>query len=247
MLYPRTWECASRSRCADTLLNWRKCTTLLDFDKIDADPFLNLPPLKTTLTQAWGGFPLTDFENKLPLYADRNDKTFTVKNQIIYSLLGFIALMTGTRKGELEKIQYDHVKEIKAPDKKNGIGTTTQYWLFVDGTKTKNARRTIPITELTAKAIKVWTVLKQRGELHFLKNTDYNENTLLVLGKLCGIDTVEKLKTGSEKIVFHGLRKMYRTVLTQQNINRDLIDYCMGKQTLVEHDRRNVKNDKDTY
>lgn len=220
---------------------------LLDFEKIDTDPFLNLPRLKTTLTQAWGGFPLTDFEKKLPIYADKNDKIFNVKNQIIYSLLGFIALMTGTRKGELEKINYDCVTEVKSADKEKGIGIITQYWLYVDGTKTKNAKRTIPITELTAKALKVWTVLKQRKELPFLKNADYNEKTLLFMGRLCGIKTLGELKNGNEKIVFHGFRKMYRTVLTQQNINRDLIDFCMGKETLTEHDRRNVKNDKDTY
>lgn len=219
---------------------------LLDYDLIENDPFVNLPPLKITLTQAWGGLPLSDFENNLPLLPDTTNKEFSEKHQIIYSLLAFIAVMTGMRRGEIERINFDSVKEIPVKDKENGIGEIKQNWLYVDGTKTAYSKRTIPITETTAKLIKAWAKLKEQKQLKFLKSFDYN-NAVLFMGKACGFNTLEEMKTGDEKVVFHGFRKMYRTILTQQNINRDLIDYCMGKQTLIEQDRRNVKNDKDTY
>lgn len=214
---------------------------LLDKDIIDYNPFSGLPPLKNEISQAWDCFPISPFKHKLPIIPFDNMQNY--ETDFVYSLLGYIAIMTGQRKEEISAMKKDSVIFQR-------INSETRYWLYVDGTKTNNASRTIPITETTAYAIKVFCKLKENNLMKYLKDVNYNKECLLYFGQFCGYDTLEKIKNGNNgksKIVFHGFRKMYKTFLTQENINKDLIEYCMGHKSKMAILRNRYSNVNDTY
>lgn len=120
---------------------------LLDKDIIEDNPFEKVPPLKTEIGQTWDGFPPKLFNNRLPLLPTQLEK----ETDLIYALVSFIAIMTGMRKGEMDLLTVDSIKEGERDEK----GHKT-FWLQVDGTKTNNAVRTIPITHMTALAIQCY-------------------------------------------------------------------------------------------
>lgn len=212
---------------------------LLDKDIIEHNPFSDLPPLKSEIGQAWDCFPITPFKKILvqPFYSATNFK------EIFYSLLGYIAIMTGQRKSEIELLNSDSIMKRKT----NG---ETLYWLYVDGSKTDNANRTIPITQLTAAFIELFVKLKDKELLYSFDSYTYFQECLNYYGKFCGYDTIEKIKNGNNgksRIVFHGYRKMYKTILTQENVNKDLIEYCIGHKSKIAILRNRYSNVNDTY
>lgn len=212
---------------------------LLDKDIIEHNPFQDLPALKIEISQAWDCFPIKPFKHRLPLLPMPLEN----EDDFLYALLGFIAIMTGQREGEIELLTSKSIIKTKENNE-------TRFWLEIDGTKTKNANRIIPITKLTAYAIKCFCELKTHKNIRFLKSKDYNQYCLLYFGQFCGYDSLEKIKNcndGKSKIVFHGFRKMYKTFLTQENVNKDLIEFCLGHKSKMAILRNSHSNLNDTY
>ena len=103
---------------------------------------------------------------------------------------------------------------------------------------------------MTAYAIKCFCELKEHKNIRYLKSKDYNQNCLIYFGKFCGYNTLEKIKNcndGKRKIVFHGFRKMYKTFHTQENVNKDLIEFCLGHKSKMAILRNTHSNLNDTY
>ena len=94
-------------------------------------------------------------------------------------------------------------------DLKNG-------YLKINGTKTKNAVRTIPVLPETLACLEYL----QSG----FRTSAYKES-VIEAGRLCGFD--EKYIEDNH-IVFHSFRKMYKTLLESCNINNNWIEYYMG-------------------
>lgn len=113
--------------------------------------------------------------------------------------LAFFAMTTGCRAGEISTVEDLH----------NG-------YLKINGTKTKNAVRTIPVLPETLAC------------LEYLKNgfraSSYKQS-VIDAAELCGFDTnyIEE-----NNIVFHSFRKMYKTLLESCSIPNVWIEYYMG-------------------
>lgn len=116
--------------------------------------------------------------------------------------LAFFAMTTGCRVGEIKTVE---------PIVKNG-----KSYLKINGTKTKNAVRTIPVLKETLDCIPYIT----KG----FKSASYKES-VVEAGYLTGFDSdyIEQ-----NHIVFHSFRKMYKTLLESCNINPTWISYYMG-------------------
>lgn len=116
--------------------------------------------------------------------------------------LAFFAMTTGCRLGEIKTVE---------PVTKNG-----RIYLKINGTKTKNAVRTIPVLKETLDCIPHLT----KG----FKSASYKES-VIEAGSMCGFDTafIEE-----NHIVFHSFRKMFKTLLESCNIPNAFIEYYMG-------------------
>ena len=181
-------------------------------EKINTDPFYKRKHLKHEKRA----------KHKLPLGFD----TFnTSQNEIIYSLLGFIQLTTGFRNSEIDRITTNDIYK-----------TDSGYWLHCNGTKTENAKRIIPITDLTARLIKAFATLKQNGFLvkengtGLDENDDHNRRLLLYWGQFCGMTDIKEIKEDNG-ITFYGFRKMFKTHLQSVWGNTQNIEALMGHTT----------------
>ena len=190
-------------------------------EKINTDPFYKRKHLKHE-KRAKNCFEIAAFKHKLPLGFD----TFnTSQNEIIYSLLGFIQLTTGFRNSEIDRITTNDIYK-----------TDSGYWLHWNGTKTENAKRIIPITDLTARLIKAFATLKQNGFLvkengtGLDENDDHNRRLLLYWGQFCGMTDIKEIKEDNG-ITFYGFRKMFKTHLQSVWGNTQNIEALMGHTT----------------
>lgn len=190
-------------------------------EKINYDPFYRRKHLKHE-KRAKNCFEISAYKNKLPLGFDTY---YTKQNEILYSLMGFIQLTTGFRNSEIDRIT---AKDIYKTD----VG----YWLYCNGTKTENAKRIIPITDLTARLIKAYATLKENG--FFTKESgaglddfdDYNNRLLLYWGQFCGMTDINEIKEDNG-ITFYGFRKMFKTHLQSTWGNTQTIEALMGHAT----------------
>lgn len=117
--------------------------------------------------------------------------------------LAFFAMTTGCRAGEIyscEKItNYDG-----------------RLYLKINGTKTKNAVRVVPVLQETLDCMEYL-------EAGF-RTSAYKES-VVEAGGLCGFD-LDYIE--SNHIVFHSFRKMFKTLLESCNIPNTFIEYYMG-------------------
>ena len=116
--------------------------------------------------------------------------------------LAFFAMTTGCRLGEIATVE-PLVKD-------------NRRYIRINGTKTRNAVRTIPVLQETLDCIS-----------HLIKgfrSASYKES-VIEAGRLCGfdIDYIEE-----NHIVFHSFRKMFKTLLESCNIPNTFIEYYMG-------------------
>lgn len=116
--------------------------------------------------------------------------------------LAFFAMTTGCRLGEIKSVEAATL---------NG-----KSYLKINGTKTKNAVRTIPVLPETLECIPYLS----KG----FKTQSYHDS-VVEAGKVCGFD-VDFIKENN--IVFHSFRKMYKTLLESCGINSSWIEYYMG-------------------
>lgn len=116
--------------------------------------------------------------------------------------LAFFVMTTGCRLSELKKCE---------PMIKNG-----RQYLKINGTKTSNAVREIPVLPETLECMKYL----EKG----FKTAAYKES-VIEAGTICGFDTnyIEE-----NHIVFHSFRKMYKTLLESCNISNNFVEYYMG-------------------
>lgn len=116
--------------------------------------------------------------------------------------LAFFAMTTGCRVGEIKTCE---------PVEKNG-----RLYLKINGTKTKNAVRTIPVLRQSIGVMKNFA----KG----FRSSAYKE-AVVEAGGIVGfnIDYINE-----NHIVFHGFRKMFKTLLESCNINNSWIEYYMG-------------------
>lgn len=113
--------------------------------------------------------------------------------------LAFFAMTTGCRLSEI----------ITCEDLGNG-------YLKINGTKTKNAVRTIPVLPETIACLEYLRV--------GFRTAAYKES-VIEAGRLCGFDE-EYIE--ENHIVFHSFRKMYKTLLESCNINNNWVEYYIG-------------------
>lgn len=116
--------------------------------------------------------------------------------------LAFFAMTTGCRAGEIYNCE--------------PIVTESRLYLKINGTKTKNAVRTIPVLQETLDCLEYL----RAG----FRTAAYKES-VIEAGSLCGYD-VEYIE--QNHIVFHSFRKMYKTLLESCNINNNWVEYYMG-------------------
>lgn len=126
-----------------------------------------------------------------------------------YDVLSFIGASTGMRRGEIERIQKDDV-----------IVKDGKKWLKVRGTKSIYSVREVPLSDETEKAINSFLLedIQQRDWKRAVLNT----------GQKIGLGQKYIEDNG---IVFHSFRKLYKTLLTQANLNTSLIETLMGHST----------------
>lgn len=134
-------------------------------------------------------FPITDFYG------------FYKKCTTRLNFLAFIAMTTGCRAGELKQLVVDGD------------------YLWINGTKTKNAKRRIPLLPET------------KDCLHYLENgfksSSYKES-VIEAGRICGFN---EDYINEYNIVFHSFRKMYKTLLESCDIPNVFVEYYMGHST----------------
>ena len=117
-----------------------------------------------------------------------------------------IAVISGMRKGEIQRLNTNDI-----------IQKDYGYWLHINGTKTENAPREVPITKELVEVINRFDI-KLLNDRFFARSVKY-------LGELLGFNESYIKENG---IVFHSFRKVYKTLLTSSNINKDLIEEALG-------------------
>lgn len=113
--------------------------------------------------------------------------------------LSFFAMTTGCRLSEI----------VSCEPYGNG-------YLKINGTKTKNAVRIIPVLNETLSCLEY---------LRVGFKTESYKDSVIEAGKLCGFD---RDYIESNHIVFHSFRKMFKTLLESCNIPNSFIEYYMG-------------------
>lgn len=116
--------------------------------------------------------------------------------------LAFFAITTGCRLGEITTCE--------------PVITPERYYLKINGTKTVNAVRTIPVLKETLDCLEYLRV--------GFRTAGYKES-VVEAGKMCGFD---KDYIEDNHIVFHSFRKMYKTLLESCNVPNSFIEYYLG-------------------
>ena len=116
--------------------------------------------------------------------------------------LAFFAITTGCRAGEIYNCE--------------PLVTEDRLYLKINGTKTKNAVRIIPVLQQTLDCMEYL----QAG----FRTAAYKES-VIEAGRMCGFD---EAYIESNHIVFHSFRKMYKTLLESCNVNNNWVEYYMG-------------------
>ena len=96
------------------------------------------------------------------------------------------------------------------------IKTEDRLYLRINGTKTKNAVRTIPVLPETIACMEYLTA--------GFRTAAYKES-VIEAGRMCGFD---KDYIEENHIVFHSFRKMYKTLLESCEIPETFVNYFMG-------------------
>lgn len=163
------------------------------------NPFQNLSPMKHTKTIRQC-FPIESFK-------EYGNHIYQHK----YFLLPYIAITTGMRTGEFKTAE--------------PVIIHNRLYLQINGTKTENAVRRVPIISKVADAF-----------LHYKSNGFAKaawKESVYMAGSLVGYD---KEYVDKHNIVFHSFRKMYKTILESNNINNLWIEYYMGHSILQSSD-----------
>lgn len=163
------------------------------------NPFQNLSPMGHTKTIRQC-FPIESFK-------EYGNHIYQHK----YFLLPYIAITTGMRTGEFKTAE--------------PVIFHNRLYLQINGTKTENAVRRVPITQKVADA---YSEYKKNG---FAKAAW--KESVYMSGALFGYD---KDYIDKHNIVFHSFRKMYKTILEGNNINNLWIEYYMGHSILQSSD-----------
>jgi intergrase/recombinase len=116
--------------------------------------------------------------------------------------LAFFAMTTGCRVGEIYSCE--------------PIKTEDRLYLRINGTKTKNAVRTIPVLPETIACMEYLTA--------GFRTAAYKES-VIESGRMCGFD---EAYIEENHIVFHSFRKMYKTLLESCGVPNTFIEYFMG-------------------
>ena len=116
--------------------------------------------------------------------------------------LAFFAMTTGCRLSEIYKCEK--------------IEKYGRLYLQINGTKTVNAKRIIPVLPETIDCLEYL--------MAGFRTSAYKES-VIEAGKLCGFD---EDYIQENHIVFHSWRKLYKTLLESCNINNSWIEYYMG-------------------
>ena len=163
------------------------------------NPFQNLSPVehKKTIRQC---FPIESFKGFGNCISKHK-----------YLLLSYLAITTGMRAGEFKTAE--------------PVIVHGRLYLQINGTKTENAVRCIPITQ---KVADVYAEYKKNG---FAKAAW--KEAVYISGALVGYD---KEYVDQHNIVFHSFRKMYKTILESNNINNLWIEYYMGHSIMQSTD-----------
>ena len=166
----------------------------LDNGMIEDDVFLGLRPCSNKKGIRLC-FPMSDLKG-----------VFSKVEPNPMSDLVHIAVVSGMRKGEIKRMSPSDIIE-----KDYG------HWLHINGTKTENAPREVPITKELVEVIKRFdpSVLNDR----------FFAKSVMWLAKTLGYSESYVKENG---IVFHSFRKVYKTLLTSSNINKDLIEEAIG-------------------
>ena len=117
--------------------------------------------------------------------------------------LAFFAMTTGCRVGEIYSCE-------KITDYEDHL------YLKINGTKTKNAVRTIPVLPETIACMEYLTA--------GFRTAAYKES-VVEAGRMCGFD---ETYIEENHIVFHSFRKMYKTLLESCGVPNTFIEYFMG-------------------
>ena len=116
--------------------------------------------------------------------------------------LAFFAMTTGCRAGEIYNCEQITIED--------------RLYLRINGTKTKNAVRTIPVLPETIACMEYLTA--------GFRTAAYKES-VIEAGRMCGFD---EAYIEENHIVFHSFRKLYKTLLESCNIPETFISYYMG-------------------
>ena len=116
--------------------------------------------------------------------------------------LAFFAMTTGCRAGEIYNCEQITIED--------------RLYLRINGTKTKNAVRTIPVLPETIACMEYL----QSG----FRTAAYKES-VIEAGRMCGFD---EAYIEENHIVFHSFRKMYKTLLESCGVPNTFIEYFMG-------------------
>ena len=166
----------------------------IDNGMFEDDVFLGLRPcVNKKATRLC--FPMSDLKH-----------LFSKIEQCPMSDLIHIAIISGMRKGEILRMSVNDI-----------IKKEYGYWLHINGTKTENAPREVPITEQLVQVI-------ERFDTSIL-NDRFFAKSVLYLAEYLGYNQSYIKDNG---IVFHSFRKVYKTLLTSSNINKDLIEEAIG-------------------
>lgn len=159
------------------------------------NPFQNLSPMEHTKT----------IRQCFPVESFKGYGNYISKHK--YLLLPYIAITTGMRAGEFKTAE--------------PVIFHNRLYLQINGTKTENAVRRVPITQKVADAYSEYkkkVLQKQHGK------------------SLCICPGHDKDYIDKHNIVFHSFRKMYKTILESNNINNLWIEYYMGHSILQSSD-----------
>lgn len=166
----------------------------IDNGHIKDDVFVGLRPCSTSKSL------------RLCFPMDRLKGLFSLDTPNEYMDLIHLAIISGMRKGEILRLSKSDI-----------IKKDYGYWLHINGTKTENASREVPITDELVKVI---------NRIDVNKFTDrFISRSVQYLSDVLGLKEGYIRENG---IVFHSFRKTYKTILTSSNINKDLIEEALG-------------------